>query len=342
MHRWAEPEIFLSLLVGLLVFSGLSLAAGSTTVGAPQRPADLNPCLRHPKESLNPYRIGPGDKLSIKSLNFPEINTDATVGPDGGIAFPMLGVVDVDGLTVDELTLKLKDSLDNSYLSAPLITVAMAGYHSRKVFLLGDVQKAGTYYLETTTRILDLLAHSGVSNSKEELFADKQVKILRRCRTGARTGESATNGVKGSLRLSNCRGCPEALEKSDSPSPPPVSEADDPEIEVKSLSVSLREIFFSGDASLNIELQDEDVVFVSGNETYSYYLIGEVRDPGFYTLKENLTVFEAVIRAKGFTSSASRSVRITRTVNGKQKKLKAKMTDIIQPGDILEAKASLF
>ena len=41
-------------------------------------------------------------------------------------------------------------------------------------------------------------------------------------------------------------------------------------------------------------------------------------------------------------TSASKAVRITRTINGVQKKVKAKLDNIVKAGDIIEAKASLF
>jgi protein involved in polysaccharide export with SLBB domain len=61
-----------------------------------------------------------------------------------------------------------------------------------------------------------------------------------------------------------------------------------------------------------------------------------VRTPGAYSITENFTVLQALTLAGGVTESAAiNRLRIMRIVDGKQKTIDVKITDVVQPGDTL-------
>jgi protein involved in polysaccharide export with SLBB domain len=64
------------------------------------------------------------------------------------------------------------------------------------------------------------------------------------------------------------------------------------------------------------------------------YILGEVGKPGEYAYKEGLTVFSIISLAGGYTYRAdTRSVMITRVVNGNKVTGKADENTIVMPGD---------
>ena len=49
------------------------------------------------------YRLTPGDVLSFSVLQFPELSREVSVGLDGTVFLPLLGALEAEGLTLDEL-----------------------------------------------------------------------------------------------------------------------------------------------------------------------------------------------------------------------------------------------
>ncbi len=99
--------------------------------------------------SYGDYRIGPGDVLSVIVWEHPELTnptgqfsslegTGRVVRPDGTIFFPHVGVIKVDGLTVEEVRQRLSESLAR-VVQAPQVDVRVLEYRSQFVYVVGDV-----------------------------------------------------------------------------------------------------------------------------------------------------------------------------------------------------------
>ena len=126
--------------------------------------------------TLNGYVIGVDDVLSIlfwrdKDLSAPEV----TVRPDGKVTLPLLNDMQAAGLTPDQL----RDAIlvaAQKYVEDPNPTVIVKEIKSRKVFITGQVEKAGPYPLNGPTTILQLIAMAGGLRE----FADgKNISVIR-------------------------------------------------------------------------------------------------------------------------------------------------------------------
>jgi polysaccharide export outer membrane protein len=83
-----------------------------------------------------------------------------------------------------------------------------------------------------------------------------------------------------------------------------------------------------------IRLQDGDTIFVPKAE--QFFITGQVRQQGFFTLERDLTVLQALALAGGATEKAATNrIQIQRVENGKQVTIKAKLTDLVRPGDTI-------
>ena len=83
-----------------------------------------------------------------------------------------------------------------------------------------------------------------------------------------------------------------------------------------------------------ITLQDRDTIFVPKAETV--FVLGYVRETGPIVYEDGLTVERALALAGGVTERAATGrITIERTVNGKLQKIKAKMSDLVQPNDTI-------
>ena len=103
----------------------------------------------------------------------PELDRQAVVDADGKIAFPPLGLVDVEGATTEEMSTRIRDMLaEQEILSDAKVTVALAA--ARPVFVGGDVSSPGSYPYQadlSVRRAIALAGGLGISRARglEEL-----------------------------------------------------------------------------------------------------------------------------------------------------------------------------
>ena len=89
-------------------------------------------------------------------------------------------------------------------------------------------------------------------------------------------------------------------------------------------------------------LIDPDVT-VSINEYRAFYLHGEVRKPGGYPFQPGLTVEKAIALAGGFTERASRSkIDVNRAEGSSDSAVRIKLSDAVNPGDVITVRQSFF
>jgi polysaccharide export outer membrane protein len=122
------------------------------------------------------YRLGPGDLLKISTFGYNDLATDARVSESGNITFPLIGQVPVEGLSTRDVESLIAEKLQaGSFITRAQVSVLIVEYQSQKVSVMGQVAKPGQFFLDGTTRVLDLLAKSGGLN--DESAADHAVLL---------------------------------------------------------------------------------------------------------------------------------------------------------------------
>lgn len=106
------------------------------------------------------YRIGVDDSLFISVWKEPDLSSQVTVRPDGVITLPLINDVPVVGLSPKELQDLLTEKL-KAFVNEPQVTVVVRDIRSRKVFLVGQVGKPGSFQLSGNMTLLELLAQAG-------------------------------------------------------------------------------------------------------------------------------------------------------------------------------------
>ena len=90
------------------------------------------------------YEIGTDDTLQITVFNEPDLSlAEVRIGSSGTISMPLLGQVEVSGLTVQEIESKLTSLLLDGYLKKPKISVGILEY--RPFYINGEVENPGSY-----------------------------------------------------------------------------------------------------------------------------------------------------------------------------------------------------
>ena len=126
------------------------------------------------------YKIGAKDLLEIKVFELPELNQTVRVSEDGSITLPLLGRVMIEGLTKDALETKLADLLEEKYLKNARISVFIKEYQSKRVAIIGAVEKPGMYELVGRQTLLQIISQAG--GFKES--AANEIFVLREGKNG--------------------------------------------------------------------------------------------------------------------------------------------------------------
>ncbi len=110
---------------------------------------------------LYQYHLGPGDFVNIQVWHRPELSQDnLVVSPDGLIAIPRVGSLNVMNRTPEELQSMITSKLERLYIK-PEVTVRIHEYHNNKAFILGRVSKPGVVNFPGKGTLLEALALAG-------------------------------------------------------------------------------------------------------------------------------------------------------------------------------------
>ncbi len=102
------------------------------------------------------YGVGPGDQLNIHIFGELEDEFPVTVSPEGTVVIPTVGSVSVAGLDLRTAKNKIKTLIGQSYLKAD-VKIDLLGMRKFRVYLVGEVQKPGTYFAQASDRVADII-----------------------------------------------------------------------------------------------------------------------------------------------------------------------------------------
>lgn len=115
------------------------------------------------KDRLSEYRLGPGDSIRVSVFQNPDLTLETRVGEDGAITYPLIGRVAVGGSTLPAAEETIARALAaGNYMPNAQVTILLLQTRSSQVSVLGLVNRAGRYPLETVnTRVSEMIAIAG-------------------------------------------------------------------------------------------------------------------------------------------------------------------------------------
>ena len=136
------------------------------------------------------YRLGPGDQLQIEVWGASEANITQKVTPDGYISIPDVGPVNVNGLTVQAATNRIKAKLSQIYSGMATsnvnlsthVKVSLGQIRTIQVNIMGEVARPGTYALSSFSTVFHALYKAG---GISRLGSLRNIKVVRGSRTVA-------------------------------------------------------------------------------------------------------------------------------------------------------------
>jgi polysaccharide export outer membrane protein len=127
--------------------------------------------------------LGPSDLFEVTVVGEKDLPKEYRVQPDCSIDFPYIDrVTEVCGLEPQQLVDKLKATLkERGILTSPQITLVVKQYASKKVSVIGQVNKPGSVVWTDGLRLFDVISQSGGFTS---IADSKNVVLVRRVSSG--------------------------------------------------------------------------------------------------------------------------------------------------------------
>jgi polysaccharide biosynthesis/export protein len=154
---------------GLAAETVLFLIALAIPARAKDKPKQNNPTPRRTDPAagtspVNPvgtsYVIAPDDVLAVDVWKEPEISRTVPVRPDGKISLPLLNDIQAAGLTATDLASVITERL-KKFIANPQVTVIVTTVNSQKIYILGEVTKAGVVPLLPNMTVLQAISSAG-------------------------------------------------------------------------------------------------------------------------------------------------------------------------------------
>ncbi|MED5349536.1 MAG: SLBB domain-containing protein [Pseudomonadota bacterium] len=309
------------------------------------------------------YSMGPGDKLLVNYYGSDEKTEEVFVNREGIVVLPLLGPVNVTGMTYGEASKYIQDKA-KAELIGTQINISIREVRSVGVYVLGEAYKPGKYLLSGLSTVTNALFISGGVNKKGSL---RNIQIKRDNKTvatydfydfllkGSLDSEVTLQDgdiifipfIENSVIMGGAFKRPHRYEFKEGETLGDVVKLaggfdtevmDGSRIELSTLdrSASTRSLTYLNLAEDAKKLiKDGDVLnvsFTSGLTPQSITLTGEVKNPGEYSIRPGETILEIINRAGGYTDEAyfQGAVFLRKAVAKSQKEAFARSADQLE------------
>lgn len=126
-------------------------------------------------------RLGIDDVFEVRVFGEQDLSDTYRVAADGTIDYPFVGRISVIGMRSGDVQELIATKLKNGYLKNPQVSLMVREWNSRKVSVIGQVQKPGSVAYFPNMTIVDAIAAAGGFTG----IASKNAVTLRRENKGA-------------------------------------------------------------------------------------------------------------------------------------------------------------
>jgi polysaccharide export outer membrane protein len=240
------------------------------------------------------YRLAAGDQIRVQVFQNPDLTVETRVSEGGAIRYPLIGTVEIVGLSLSAAENKIADALrSGGYLKQPQVNIALLQVRGNLVAVLGQVNRPGRFPLDTAgTRVTDMLAMAGGTTDT----GDDSVVL-----SGTRDGKPFRKVIN-----------------------------------VAALFLP------DGGPDGDLVLQGGDTLYV--HRAPMFYIYGEAQRSGAHRIERGMTVLQGLAAGGGPTARGTESrLRLNRRkADGTVEQIEPRMTDLLQPGDVIYVRESLF
>lgn len=123
----------------------------------------------------NLYKLHPGDSVSVSVWREDKLRTQTIVLPDGSISLPLIGRVEVAGLSTIDAEKKVTERL-KEFLPDPIVAIVISGIDGNRAYVMGKVLHPGPVVINGPITVLQAISIVGGFDK----FADQgRIKVIR-------------------------------------------------------------------------------------------------------------------------------------------------------------------
>ncbi len=128
------------------------------------------------------YRVGAGDRLTIRVAGEADLTADYLVDGSGNISMPFIQTIPVAGMTTAQIEKLISARLRNGYLRSPQVSAQVATL--RPFYILGEVTTSGSFAYQPGITVQNAIAIAGGYTSRAD---QDRVLITRKNAAGTDT-----------------------------------------------------------------------------------------------------------------------------------------------------------
>ncbi|MHB0999828.1 MAG: SLBB domain-containing protein [Armatimonadota bacterium] len=321
-------------------------------------------------QNTGAYCLAPEDTITVTVLGHPDFSGKYFIPSDGVIILPAAGTVNANGKTVDALTDEITEKLKGRF-KKPEVTVSLNMPRMQRIYVVGSVNKSGSYDMKPGWRITEVLSSAGgiatgisiedckviilrsATGEKETVLlsdvirgsADANLQIENGDVITIDPGETLPVYVTGKVKnpgLYRIRKDNPGIMSAITMAGGIIEESASNNVKLTHLDgtsemVNLTSVFLDGKGIPTIKLQSGDLLLVP--ESISRIaVLGFVGQPGFFNLKDGIkvTLSDALGMAKGMDNKRAglTKVAVVRTSSGKEQKMVFDLRKFLKKGDM--------
>ncbi len=151
VSKLSRALAMLALVVGVMVgaLSGVARAQTAAIGGTP---------VTAPAQAMD-YLLGPGDKVRVTVYGEQSLSGEFYVTGSGLMSLPLIGELKAGGMTVGQFQQVVQKALSDGYLKEPRVSAEVLTF--RPFYILGEVEKPGTYPYTSGLTVLNAVATAG-------------------------------------------------------------------------------------------------------------------------------------------------------------------------------------
>jgi polysaccharide export outer membrane protein len=181
-------------LVALTLVAGSALASDdglrlslrlsdAPTTAVAAKPLAALPDASLAKGAIKDYRIGSEDLLDVQVFGVDQLSRTVRVNSRGQISLPLIGSIEVAGLTSQEAEVAITRRLSESFLQNPQVSLFIKEFTTQRITVDGAVVRPGVYPLKGPSTLLTALALAGGGGGLSDMT---QVVLFRADFSGKR------------------------------------------------------------------------------------------------------------------------------------------------------------
>ena len=146
------------------------------------------------------YTLRPNDTIRLAVYEEPDLSVQVRILKTGQASFPLIGSVEVGGLSVVAAATKIRELYAKDYLVDPKLTLTVDEYATEFISVIGAVKIPGQIPMPVSGR-LDLASAMATAGGLAENADANGIQLVRASGTTSNFSMSSISGVSGRIQL---------------------------------------------------------------------------------------------------------------------------------------------